>query len=260
MEETISLKEIFDVIKKRFLLIVSFVVAAALIAAIASYFMLTPKYEATSQFIVNEGKTEESQEFTSSDIRTNVELINTYNVIITSNAILGSVVDELNLTYSASKLEDKIDVSSAEDSQVVNVTATDTDPEQAVNIANTIVETFQSEIPDILDVDNVSVLSAAELKEDPTPVSPRPKLNIAIAIVLGGMVGVGLAFLLEYLDNTVRTEEDVENKLGLPVFGSISHMDDGDVRGAQQMMKQQQFQQRPSNKGGGTHGSQKESV
>src|SRR5699024_4285798 len=145
----------------------------------------------------------------------------TYNVIITSNAILDSVVDELGLPYGANTLEKKIDVSSEQDSQVVSVTATDTDPVMTVKIANTVVETFQEEIPDILDVDNVKILSPAEIKADPSPVSPRPKLNIAIAIVLGGMVGVGLAFLLEYLDNTVRSEEDIEKKLGLPVFGTI---------------------------------------
>src|SRR5699024_9372891 len=184
MEETISLKEIFDVIKKRFWMIVSFVVGAALIAAVVSYFVLTPKYESTSQFIVNQGQGEPDREYTYNDIRSNVELINTYNVIITSNAILDSVVDELSLSYGPNTLKNKIDVSSEQDSQVVNVTATDTDPGLAVNIANTVVETFQEEIPDILDVDNVKILSPAELKEDPSPVSPRPLLNIAIAIVL----------------------------------------------------------------------------
>src|SRR5699024_3820577 len=204
MEETISLKEIFDVIKKRFWMIASFVIGAALIAAAVSYFLLTPKYESTSQFSVNQGQTEQDQQYTVNDIRSNVELINTYNVIITSSAILDTVVEELNLPYNTGTLKNKINVSSEQDSQVVNVTATDTDPEMSVNIANSIVETFKEEIPDILDVDNVKILSAATVKPDQVPVSPRPKLNIAIAIVLGGMVGVGLAFLLEYLDNTIR--------------------------------------------------------
>lgn len=256
MEETISLQEIFDVIKKRLWMIISFVVGAAIIAALVSYFVLTPKYESTSQFIVNQAQTEGDQEYSVNDIRSNVELINTYNVIITSNAILGSVTDELNLPYGTGALEDKIDVSSEEDSQVVNVTVTDTDPDMAADIANTTVETFQEEIPDILDVDNVKVLSAAAVKPDQPPVSPRPKLNIAIAIVLGGMVGVGLAFLLEYMDNTVRTEDDVEKKLGLPVFGSISHIDDGDIH-----QDQYQFGSKPNVKqGGGFSGTKKETV
>src|SRR5699024_11495820 len=89
------------------------------------------------------------------------------------------------------------------------------------------------------------------VKPDPTPVSPRPVLNIAIAIVLGGMVGVGLAFLLEYLDNSIRTEEDVEKHLGLAVFGSISHIDDEDIRNVQHNFAHQQQQQQNAHRRGG---------
>src|SRR5699024_7638561 len=96
MEETIYLKEIFEVIKKRLLLIISCVLGAALIAAVVSFFVLTPTYESSSQFIVNQGEQSTDAQFNSEDIRTNVELINTYNVIIKSNAILDDVSESLN--------------------------------------------------------------------------------------------------------------------------------------------------------------------
>ncbi|MFD1362338.1 YveK family protein [Lentibacillus salinarum] len=230
MEETISLKEIFEVLKKRILLIISFIVGTALVSAIITFFLLTPQYESSSQFLVNQSQQETEVPTNDLDVQTNVELINTYNVIIKSPAILEQVAEELNLNLSTSQLSDKISVESAENSQVVTVTATDPDPNQARDIANTTVTTFQSEIPDIMNVDNVSILSEAELKPEPSPVSPQPMLNIAIAMVLGGMIGVGLAFLLEYLDNTIRTESDIEEKLGVPVLGVISHIDDSDVR------------------------------
>src|SRR5690625_2830158 len=79
-----------------------------------------------------------------------------------------------------------------------------------------------------MNVDNVNVLNAAVLSANPTPVSPNLTLNVAIAFVLGGMVGVGLAFLIEYLDTTIKTEEDVERYLGLPVMGVISTVKDSD--------------------------------
>ncbi|MFS0750374.1 YveK family protein [Oceanobacillus sp. 1P07AA] len=230
MEETISLKEIFGVIKKRLLLIFTFILLAALAAAIISYFVLTPKYENSSQFIVNQSNQEQANQFTQTDIRTNVEIINTYNVIIKSPAILDTVADELQLDLSSTELSEKISVTSEENSQVVTVTATDPDPVLATEIANTTVQVFQDEIPDIMNVDNVSVLSQAELAEEPSPVAPNPILNIAIAIVLGAMVGVGIAFLLEYIDNTIKTEQDIEKQLNIPVLGVISHLDDKDVR------------------------------
>ncbi|MBT2216491.1 capsular biosynthesis protein [Virgibacillus dakarensis] len=230
MEETISLKEIFEVIKKRILLIISLIVAAAVISAVVSYFVLTPTYESSTQFIVNQGEQQETARYDVNEIRSNVELINTYNVIIKSPAILGEVIDGLNLSIDTGQLEDKLDVSSAEDSQVVTVKVTDPDPEMATEMANKTVEVFQDKIPDLMNVDNVKILSEAETKADPKPVNPKPMLNIAIAIVLGGMVGVGLAFLLEYLDNTVKTEDDIEKRLGVPVLGVISHIDDKDVK------------------------------
>ncbi|WP_040978336.1 YveK family protein [Oceanobacillus jeddahense] len=233
MEETISLKEIAEVIKKRLAFILTFILGAAFIAAILSYFVLTPEYQSSSQFIVNQTQQEEDQ-FTQSDLRTNVEIINTYNVIISSPAILTPVIDELGLDLTTNQLADKINVSSEEDSQVVTVTATDEDPVQAVNIANTTVEIFQEEIPSIMNVDNVAVLTQAELSENPSPVAPNPILNIAIGIVLGAMFGVGIAFLLEYLDNTIKTEQDVSKELNVPVLGVISHVDEDDIRGLQQ--------------------------
>lgn len=233
MEETISLKEIYEVLKKRFLLILTFIFAAALIAAIISYFILTPKYDANSQFIVNQSEIDPNMQYSVNDVRMNVELINTYNVIIKSPAILDQVVEELRLPYSADQLSEKIEVNSAENSQVVTVTATDEDPALAVDMANTTVEVFQDEIPDIMNVDNVSVLTTAELSENPTPVAPNPVLNIAIAIVLGAMVGVGIAFLLEYLDNTITTEDDIEKQLGLPILGVISEVKTSDMQGSQ---------------------------
>lgn len=254
MEETISLKEIFGVIKERLLLIISLVVGAALIAAVVSYFVLTPTYQASTQFIVSQEQQDPAVQYGVNDIRTNIELINTYNVIIKSPAILEDVVEELNLSSTVDQLKTKIQVASEESSQVVTVTATDTDPEQAVNIANTTVETFQEKIPDIMSVDNVSILAEAELSENPSQVSPNPLLNIAIAIVLGAMVGVGLAFLLEYLDNTITTEEDVEKQLGLPVLGVITHINDKDVRGEHMAIQSKQV------KRGGYSGAQKKSV
>lgn len=229
MEETISLNEIFEVIKKRFKIILSATIIITLLVAIVSMFILTPMYEASSQFIVNEPEGKEASQFDANTIRTNVEVINTYNVIITSPAILDDVTEELNLDYGASTLANKVSVSSEQDSQVVTVTVTDPNQEVASEIANEVVATFENKIPDIMNVDNVSVLTKAEVLEDPSPVNPNVKLNIAIGLVLGLMLGVGIAFLLEYFDTTVKTEKDIQKLLDVPVIGVISTIEDEDL-------------------------------
>ncbi|WP_163583203.1 YveK family protein [Gracilibacillus saliphilus] len=228
MEETISLKEIFEVLKKRLLLIILLIVGAAGISAIISFFVLTPTYQSSTQFIVNQD-TNEVNNVDLNQIRSNVEIINTYKGIITSNRILDQVVDEMNLTISTGALGEKIALANEEGSQVVTLTATDYDPEVAADIANTTVEVFREDLPELMNVNNVNILSEAVVPANPKPVNPKPMLNIAIAMVLGAMVGVGLAFLLEYLDNTIKTEQDVEDKLELPILGVVSHIDEKDM-------------------------------
>ncbi|MGM8215887.1 YveK family protein [Bacillaceae bacterium W0354] len=220
MEETISLKEILEVIKKRIKLIILITFLAAFASAVFTIYFITPTYQSSSQFIVSQK--ESVNEYNVNEIRTNVELINTYNVIIKSPAILDYVIQELNLNLSVNQLANMINVSNASGSQVVNVTVTNTDPYLAANIANTTVEVFQKQIPILMNVDNVNILSTANVGPNPAPVSPNIKLNIAIAIVLGVMVSVGLAFLLEFFDNSIKSEQDIENILDLPVMGVIS--------------------------------------
>ncbi|WAA09709.1 YveK family protein [Fervidibacillus albus] len=225
MEETISLKELFETIRKRMNLIFILTFAAATISAIASYFFITPVYQVSTQLLVNR---QETETYNTSEIQTNLQLINTYNVIITSPRILDIVADELDLGLTATELKEKISVESEQNSQVVNLSVEDPDPNKAALIANKIAEVFQNEIAKIMKVDNVSILSQAEVADNIAPVKPKPMLNIAIAIVVGLMVGVGLAFLLEYLDNTIKTEQDIEHYLDLPVLGVVSNFDPTD--------------------------------
>ena len=229
MKETITIQDIFKTIKKRLSLIVILTIIALAISAIVSYVVLTPIYQSSTQILVSQEKTEVNS-FSSQDIETNLQLINTYNVIIKSPAILSLVIDELELNTTAAALTNKITVSNAEDSQVVNITVQDPDPQKAVDIANKTAEVFQAQIKTLMQVNNVSILTPAVLGDNPTPVKPDPMLNMAIAAVIGMMLGVGLAFLLEYLDTTVKTEDDIEELLQLPVLGLISNISEKDLQ------------------------------
>ncbi|MGG0479320.1 Wzz/FepE/Etk N-terminal domain-containing protein [Priestia megaterium] len=225
MEETISLRELFAVLRKRLWLIVLITIIAATVSAVISFFVLTPVYESKTQILVNQAKNDE-QLYSNQTVQTNVQLINTYNDIITSPAILDKVIKELNLDKSAASLSGQIQVTSAQNSQVAQIVVQDTSAKRAADIANTTASVFQKEVPKLMNVDNVKVLSKAALGENPSPVKPQPLLNVAIAIVVGLMVGVGLSFLLEYLDNTLKTEQDIENILELPVMGVITTIKD----------------------------------
>ncbi len=248
MEETISLQELFQVIKKRILLILTLTILATLFSGIVSYFYLTPIYQASTQLLVNQDKSE-TPIINVNEIQTNLQLINTYNVIIKSPAILDIVRDELALeTVTTEGLTSKISVSSVGDSQVVTITAQDPDQFIARDIANTTASVFQREIMKLMNVNNVSVLAKATATDTQSPIKPNPALNMAIALVVGLMLGVGLSFLLEYLDNTLKTEQEIESLLGIPVIGAISSMERKEQDKMDKM--QQKFQAEGGNRNG----------
>ncbi|WP_341202523.1 YveK family protein [Planomicrobium okeanokoites] len=221
MEETISLQDLFKTIRKRLGLIILLTLLAIIIAGVVSYFLLTPVYETSTEILVNQNPAETGQ-LINQNIQTDLQLINTYSGIIKSPAILDQVVEELDLDMNSDQLDNNITVSNASQSQIINIAVQDEDPARAVDIANTTVDVFETDIQELMNVDNVSVLSPAVLKENPEPVSPNPLLNMAIAAVVGLMLGVGIAFLLEYLDTTIKNEQDIEEFLGIPVIGVIS--------------------------------------
>ncbi|KQB22686.1 capsular biosynthesis protein [Bacillus thuringiensis] len=205
------------------ILVIAF--GAAIVSAIISFFFMTPIYQSSTQILVNQKK-QEGAMFQAGEIQTNIQLTNTYKVIIKSPVILEQVNEKLNLNMTAQELTKKVNVANEKDSQVIAVTAEDKDPKIARDIANATADVFKGEVAKIMNVDNVTVISKAEVAENQSPIKPAPMLNIAIAFIVGLMASVGLAFLLEYLDNTVKKEEDVENLLGLPVLGIVARMDE----------------------------------
>jgi capsular polysaccharide biosynthesis protein len=219
MEETISLKELLETLKKRIFLILAITLTAVMVSGIVSFFFLTPIYQASTQILINKSNSGQGN-YNPADVQTSLQLINTYNDIIKSAAILDLVIEGMDLDMTSEQLSQKITMNNQNESQVMNLSVQDEDANHAAALANTIAEVFKEE--NIMQADNIHILANAKVTDGQAPIKPQPILNIAIAMVVGLMAGVGLAFLLEYLDNTVKNEMDVEKNLGLPILGVIS--------------------------------------
>lgn len=224
MEETIHLKEMLRVLKKRIGLIIILTTLAMVASGVISYFVLTPIYQASTQLLVNKAQSEQTV-YNPGEVQTNLQLVNSYSVIMKSPAILDKVIQQLNLDLTADQLNEKMTVSSEQDSQVVNLTVEDPDPQMASKMANVTAQVFQEEIVSLMNVDNVNILAAAKVEENPVPIKPKPLLNIAVALVLSLIAGVGMALLLEHLDNTIKSEQDLERRLQIPVLGTVATFD-----------------------------------
>ncbi|MGG0671145.1 Wzz/FepE/Etk N-terminal domain-containing protein [Lederbergia citrisecunda] len=237
MEESLNISELFKLVKKRFVLIVGIIILCVTGAGYASYNFLTPIYEASTQILITQQKDGQTQ-FNSQDLQLNLQLINTYNVIITSPAILSKVIEDLGLDTTPIDLQMNIRVSNEQNSQVVNISVQDPSLHQAVNIANSTVEVFQEEIKSLMNVDNVKVLSPATYVKNSLPVKPDPILNMGIATIVGLMIGVGITFLLEYLDTTIKSEKEVDELFALPILGLVGVISKKEVRKSKKLEKQ----------------------
>ncbi|WP_394238751.1 YveK family protein [Niallia oryzisoli] len=228
-EETISLRELFAVLRKRLSMIVIITVLATVISGVVSYSFLKPVYQASTQILVSQAAAGSLASIAGMSFDNDAKYIETYNVILKSPYILDQVVKELDLDTTAQGLNNQVNVTQQGKSQVVTIAVQNHDPAEAVTIANEIAKVFQREISALMMIDNIHILTPAELPENPAPIKPQPVLNMAIALVVGLMASVGIAFLLEYLDNTIKNEQDIEKLLELPVLGTVNtiELEDG---------------------------------
>jgi len=223
LEAAIQLSDVIKILKRHIFLILLMMVVFAGATIAVSYFVLTPIYKAETQILVNQKYEKEGQYLSSQQIDADLQLINTYNVIIKSPVILSKVIDELELKSTPEKLTEQISVSSANNSQVLTVQVEDKNAEKAVEIANTVAQVFEKEVPSLMKVDNINILSAAKLGENSKPVKPNKLLNTGIATIIGLMLGIGIAILIETFDTRIKSEQDIEEILGnIPVIGLVS--------------------------------------
>lgn len=225
MEETISLQEIFGILKKRFSLILIMTILGTVIAGVVTFFVITPKYSSEAQLIVTLPQNEQANT-NANDVNANLMMLNTYKDLIKGNAVLSAVkekaAEENNFKGTVGDLEGMITVTQSQNSQMFSIVATSTNAYEAESLANTTATVFQEKVKEILTVDKISVISEASVNLN--PVSPNKKLNLAIGFVLGAMIGVGLSFLLEFLDKTVKDERFITEELGFMLLGSVPEM------------------------------------
>ena len=223
MEETISLKEIFDILRKHLTSILISMFVGLALAAIITFFVLTPQYRSQAQLIVTLPQSETTN---ANDVNMNLQMINTYKELVTGDLVINQVKDRIESEYgidkSVQELKDSVEVTQSQNSLMFSIRATDTSSVYAANIANTTALVFQENAKDVLSVDKISIISNAEASS--SPVSPNNKLNLAIGLVLGVIVGVGIAFLLELLDRTVKDNKYVTETLGFTILGTVPQM------------------------------------
>ena len=220
MEETIDLREYFFILKKKMWIIVTSMIICGLISGIVSFFVLTPVYEANTSLIVNKEVENELAEMTTSDdLRFVQQLALTYGEIIKSRTVITSTIDKLGLDMTYEDLAGAVSVTNVSDTQIIKISVQHNNPLIATKICNTIPEIFSTEVQRIVKASGVEVVDRAIVPEN--PIKPNKKMNVLIAMVLGAMVSIFIIFLIEALNTKIKEPKDIEEKLGIPVFGVV---------------------------------------
>ena len=221
-EQVISVSEIIDAVKKRWKIIVLTTVLATVVSGIFSFFVISPTYEASTKiFIGKEGA--ESEGYNSSDVSMYQNLIKTYSELIKTKDLVNKAIDNSQYDLSVNNVLNGITVNTLTGTQILQISYQSKSPSIAKNILESVTNEFITKAEELVPNGNVKILESVELPKN--PVAPNKTMNIAIAFILGMMVGFGIVFLLEYLDNTYKNKEQLEKDLDIPVLGVIPMSD-----------------------------------
>lgn len=221
-EQVISLSEIFEALKKRWIMIVAITLAATLVSGILSFFVIDPVYETSTKVFIGKEESDDAA-YNSSDINMYQQLLQTYAQAIKTKDLSARALKGLDYDLEASDVLGGLTVNPIASTQILEIKYKSKEPKEAMDVLKNVTNEFIVTAKELVPNGNVRVIEEVELPEN--PVSPNKKMNIAIAFLLGFMVSVGLVFLLEYLDNTYKNKDQLEKELDIPVLGTIPDVD-----------------------------------
>lgn len=215
--EEIDLLELFRAVLKYIKLIIVLCIVFGLGGFLGTKFLITPTYTASTSIyltpqISESGSLDYNSQMANSKLVTNV--VN----LMTQNNVMSEVAKDVGMENAAS-VKKCISVTNETNTEIVKVTATTTDPKLSKDIANGTVNTFIKTMQKNLNVRNIEIVDKAKLSYVPS--GPSIKKNTMMATLVGGVIGVGYAVLKFLLDNRLRTKEEAEKYLGIPVFAEF---------------------------------------
>lgn len=216
-EMELDLLELFYYLKKRIIVIAAALLVFAVIGFVGTKVFITPEYTTNTRMYVLNRSNENN--VVTSDFQIASYVMSDYKALITGQNVTKEVIKKLNLDMTPAALSKMIQVTSPDNTRVLQINITHTDPRKAADIANTVREVASAQIKDIMDVDAVKLVYEAEVPEFPS--GPNATRNGVIAAVLGLVLAVGVYTVIFILDDTIRTEEDVTRYLGLGTLGVI---------------------------------------
>lgn len=228
MEQEISLMDLWNLLRKYFVRLVSVTIIGAALAVVFMMLFVDRQYESQAQLLVNQNSSQETAiQYT--EVQTNINLVNTYKDIIQGNAVLEAVNENLGNVFTVGELHSAISVEQSPNSQAFYISATMGSPTDAQNVVNNIVTEFENTLLEVYgdNVSSVYVMSPASYNSN--SVSPSTILYLLIGGMLGFITMAGIALIKELMDTRVKSADDL-TKLGITRLAEINELTSAQVK------------------------------
>ncbi len=215
----IDLKELFKALLKRWWILFICTALFGAGASLYSNYYIVPVYQSYTTMYVGRSANQ-NDTLTQQDLSLGLQVIMDYREIAKSKQVASEVIRKMGIEgMNPGSMAAKINIDKKNDTRVIIISVNDTDPRMAMDIANTVAEVLQQKIIQIMQLENVQIIDRAEIPN--YPISPNNTRNTQIGTLLGLILGAAIAFLIFYLDDTIKTPDDVQKHIGLPVIGAI---------------------------------------
>ncbi|MCR3757940.1 capsular biosynthesis protein [Clostridium felsineum] len=223
-ENDIDFTGFFEVLNKEKGMIAIVTIFFVLFSAVLSFFILKPTYQGHVTVIIGRNDTKSTTNEQYNDVMMSQNLTKTYAQIAESRSVASKTVDKLANGTKIDAISSAVTVTPQTGTQIIDITANAKSPEAAADLANDFSDSFVEVSKAVYTAGDARIIDKATAPK--APIKPKKLMNIAVAFILGLFVSIGIAFLKEYMDKTIKTQEDIKRHLDLPVIGVIPNYEE----------------------------------
>ena len=234
-EMEIDLLELLMVMKKHLAAILLAGIVGLVIMLACTTILMTPLYSASSMMYVMPDNSN-SNSSTLSDMQVGQQLTSDYSSMIESRSFMEDVIKKLNLTIDYQQLLEKVEVTNPTSSRILQVTVNDPNPQTAADIANEVASVAESKLKEITGMQAIKIYEEAAVPEKPS--SPSLKKNCALGLLAGIVLAMAVITVLYLMDDTIKTEDDIEKYLGMTTLAVLPYNGKKQQRQAKKQKKQ----------------------
>ena len=218
--EELDLKELLMLFWNKKVKIALIVAIFLLIGIIYTIGFVTPEYTSkTSLVLAKSDSTTSTDTITTTDITLNTNLVSTYSELVKSKSVRRQVISNLGIDLDEEELKENIVVSSVKNTSIIEIAFSDENPTTASKVTNEIAKVFTEKVKDIYNIDNVQVVDEAEVEKEPSNINHTK--DVIMFTFIGIVVAIGYVLLVNMLDTTIKSAEEVEKQFKVPVLASI---------------------------------------